>query len=161
MVFAGSSPITTTSLSSNGTRSRGPFLSQHYAASTVIRPRPTPGMAATLRDVEAATLALDGSPPVTASHPFQRAASTIPADRVGARVDCLPTCAAFPKMTGVSASALELSRPAWASLCCGPSDRSAAQGRLRRKAPTQPVTQPCRLPASRPIDDYPGETLPH
>jgi hypothetical protein len=35
----------------------------------VIRPRPTPVMAAALRDVEAATLALDGSPPVTANHP--------------------------------------------------------------------------------------------
>src|SRR5580692_3710803 len=47
------------------TRSQGPFLSQHYPASTVIRPRPTPAMAAALRDVEAATLALDGSPPIT------------------------------------------------------------------------------------------------
>ena len=51
------------------TRSRGPFLSQHYPASTVILPRPTPAMAAAVRDVEAATLALDGSPPVTANHP--------------------------------------------------------------------------------------------
>src|SRR3984885_11498787 len=48
-----------------------------------------------------------------------------------------------------------------ASLCYGPSDRSAAQGRLCRRAPTQPVTQPSRLPASGPIDNYPGETLPH
>ena len=45
--------------------------------------------------------------------------------------------------------------------CYGPSDRSAAQGRLRRRAPTQPVTRPSRLPASGPIDNYPGETLPH
>jgi hypothetical protein len=37
----------------------------------------------------------------------------------------------------------------------------AAQGRLRRRAPTQPVTRPCRLPASGPIDNYPDETLPH
>jgi hypothetical protein len=51
--------------------------------------------------------------------------------------------------------------PARASLCYGPSDRSAAQGCLRRRAPTQPVTRPCRLPASGPIDSYPGETLPH
>src|SRR5713226_2553685 len=35
--------------------------------------------------------------------------------------------------TGGSASAFELSRPARASLCYGPSDRSAAQGRLRRR----------------------------
>jgi hypothetical protein len=47
------------------TRSQGPFLSRHYPASTVIRPRPTPAMAAAFRDVEAATLALDGSPPIT------------------------------------------------------------------------------------------------
>jgi hypothetical protein len=43
----------------------------------------------------------------------------------------------------------------------GPSDRSAAQGRLRRRALTEPVTRPCRLPASGPIDNYPGEILPH
>src|SRR5437868_3265527 len=47
-------------------------------------------------------------------------------------------------MTGGSASALELSRPARASLCYGPSVRSAAQGRLCRRAPTQPVTRRCR-----------------
>ena len=45
--------------------------------------------------------------------------------------------------------------------CYGPSDRSAAQGRLCRRAPTQSVTLPSRLPASGPIDNYPGETLPH
>ena len=42
-----------------------------------------------------------------------------------------------------------------------PSDRSAAQGCLRRRASTQPVTQPSRPLASGPIDNYPGETLPH
>ena len=73
----------------------------------------------------------------------------------------LPHTCGLPQMTGGSASALELSRPARASLCYGPSDRSAAQGRLRRRAPTQPVIRPSRLPASGPIDNYPGETLPH
>src|SRR5262245_13599521 len=43
----------------------------------------------------------------------------------------------------------------------GPPDRSAAQGDLCREAPTQPVTQPSRSPASGPIDNYPGEILPH
>jgi hypothetical protein len=47
------------------TSSQGPFAPPHYAATTVIRPRPTPAMAAAFRDVEAATLALDGSPPIT------------------------------------------------------------------------------------------------
>jgi hypothetical protein len=41
MVFAGSSPITTTSPSS---KARPEVLSQHYPDSTVIRPRPTPAM---------------------------------------------------------------------------------------------------------------------
>jgi hypothetical protein len=54
-------------------------------------------MAAAFRDVEAATLALDGSPPVTTNHPFRRAVPTTPADRMGARVDYFPTRAAFPK----------------------------------------------------------------
>src|ERR1019366_8397395 len=73
----------------------------------------------------------------------------------------LPHACSLPQMTGGSASALELSRPARASLCYGPPDCSTAQGRLGRRAPTQPVTRPCRLPASGPIDNYPGETLPH
>src|ERR1035437_6521822 len=81
--------------------------------------------------------------------------------RGGCACRLLPHTCGLPQMTGGSASALELSRPARASLCYGPSDRSAAQGRLFRRAPTQPVTRPCRLPASGPIDIYPGETLPH
>src|SRR5216683_3129260 len=51
------------------TRSRGPLLHRRYPASTLLLPRPTPAMAAAFRDVEAATLALDGSPPVTTNHP--------------------------------------------------------------------------------------------
>jgi hypothetical protein len=37
----------------------------------------------------------------------------------------------------------------------------ATQGDLCREAPTQPVAQPSRSPASGPIDNYPGEILPH
>jgi hypothetical protein len=70
---------------------------QHYPASTVLRPRPTPAMAAAFRDVEAANLALDGSPPCIYEPPYRRAVPTTPTDRVGARVDCFPTRAAFPK----------------------------------------------------------------
>src|SRR6202140_2980028 len=106
------------------------------------------------------TLVRDGSPPVTANHPSD---VPYPLPRRIAWVACrlLPHTCGLPQMTGGSASALELSRPARASLCYGPSDRSAAQGHLCRRAPTQPVTRPCRLPASRLIDIYPGETLPH
>jgi hypothetical protein len=41
------------------------LLRRHYPASTLIRPCPIPVMAAACRDVEAATLALDGPPPIT------------------------------------------------------------------------------------------------
>src|SRR3979411_946592 len=47
------------------TRSQGPLLRRHYPASTLLRPCPTPAMAVACRDVEAATLARDGSPPIT------------------------------------------------------------------------------------------------
>jgi hypothetical protein len=92
--------------------------------------------------------------------PFRRAVPTTPADRVGALVDCPHTCG-LPQMTGGSASALELSRPARASLCYGPSDRSAAQGPPLSQDCDPASYPPCRLPASGPIDYYPGETLPH
>ena len=46
-------------------KSQGPLLRRHYPASTLIRPCPTPAMAAAFRNVEAATLADDGSPPIT------------------------------------------------------------------------------------------------
>jgi len=41
------------------------LLRRHYPASTLLRPCPIPVMAAAYRDVEAATLARDGSPPIT------------------------------------------------------------------------------------------------
>jgi len=50
------------------TRSQGPFLRRHYPASSVIRPCPTPAVAAALRDVEAATLTTNGSPPINSNH---------------------------------------------------------------------------------------------
>ena len=69
MVFAGSSPITTTSPSSKAHQKSGPFpqpalpgFNGHTTLSDSRHGR-------RLRDVEAATLALDGSPPVTTNHP--------------------------------------------------------------------------------------------
>src|ERR1700752_605312 len=117
-------------------------------------------MAAAFRDVEAATLALDGSPPITRTT-FPTCRAHYPGGSHGCACRLLPHTWGLPQMTGGSASALELSRPARASLCYGPSDRSACQSPLRRGAPTQPVTRPSRLPASGPIDNYPGEILPH
>src|SRR5258707_8655563 len=72
------------------TRSRGPLLRRHYPASTLLLPRPTPAVTTAYCDAEAATLALDGSPPRNCEPPFRRAVPTTPADRVGARVDYFP-----------------------------------------------------------------------
>src|SRR5216684_1766766 len=47
------------------TRSQGPSLHRNYPVSSVICPCPTPARTAAFRDVEAATLAHDGSPPIT------------------------------------------------------------------------------------------------
>ena len=160
MVLAGSSPITTTSPSSKAHQKSGSFpqpaLPGFDGRTTLSDSR----HGRRLRDVEAATLTLDGSPPITRTTlPTCRA--HYPGGSRGCACRLLPHACGLPQMTGGSASALELSRPAQASLCYGPSDRSAAQGRLRRRAPPQPVTRPGRLPASGPIDNYPGEILPH
>ena len=79
------------------TRSQGPFLRRHYPASTVIRPCPTPAMAAAYRDVEAATLALDGSPPITRTT-FPTCRAHYPGGSSGCACRLLPTLVgAFPK----------------------------------------------------------------
>src|SRR6202451_4032922 len=96
MVFAGSSPITTTSPSSKAHQKSGSFappalpgLNAHMTPSDSRRGR-------RLRDVEAATLAVTGLPRLP-DPPFRRAVPTTPADRTGARVDCFPAHTAFPK----------------------------------------------------------------
>ena len=101
------------------TRSRGPFLGQHYPASTVIRPRPTPAMAVAFRDVEAATLALDGSPPITRTT-FPTCRAHYPGGSSGCACRLLPRSYSLPQLAGGSASALSLSRPAQASLTLRP-----------------------------------------
>ena len=101
------------------TRSQGPFLSRHYPASSVIRPRPTPAMAAAFRDVEAATLALDGSPPITRTT-FPTCRAHYPGGSSGCACRLLPRSYSLPQMAGGSASALSLSRPAQASLTLRP-----------------------------------------
>src|SRR5215208_4977830 len=50
------------------TRSQGPLLRRRCPASTLVRPCPTPALTVACRDVEAATLAHDGPPPITRNH---------------------------------------------------------------------------------------------
>ena len=121
------------------TRSQGPFLSQHYPASTVLRP--TPVMAAAFRDVEAATLALDGSPPITRTT-FPTCRAHYPGGSSGCSCRLLPRSCSLPQMAGGSASALSLSRPAQASLTLRP---AGLLSRLKR--PLSRGSSPSGYPA--------------
>ena len=71
------------------TRSQGPLLHRRYPASTLERPCPTPAVAVTRGDVEAATLTLGGSPSLL-EPPCVRAVPTTPADRNGCICRLLP-----------------------------------------------------------------------
>ncbi len=128
------------------TRTQGFLLRRHCTASTLIRPCPTPALAATCRNVEAATLADDGSPAITRT--------TIPTCRAhyhggssGCACRLLPHSCSLPQMAGGSASALSLSRPAQASHVLRPT------GSLRR--PLSRGSNPFRAPgrAARQLPD--------
>jgi hypothetical protein len=97
------------------TRSQGPSLHRHYPASTVLRPCPTPVPDRHAQhDVEAATLAQDGSPPITRiTLPACRA--HYPGGSNGCTCRLLPHPCSLPRNSGGSASASSLSRPAQAS----------------------------------------------
>jgi hypothetical protein len=101
------------------TRSQGPLLSRHCPASTLIRPCPTPASAAACRDVEAAALAPNGSPPITRTT-FPTCRAHYPGGSSGCACRLLPRSCSLPQMAGGSASALSLSRPAQASLALRP-----------------------------------------
>src|SRR6202521_1298894 len=91
-------------------------------------------MAAACRDVEAATLARDGPPPITRTT-FPTCRAHYPGGSSGCACRLLPRSRGLPQMAGGSASALSLSRPAQASLTLRPA------GLLNRTR-----LQPCRLP---------------
>ena len=121
-------------------RSQGPFLSQHYPASTVYTTPSDSRHGRRLRDVEAATLALDGSPPITRTT-FPTCRAHYPGGSSGCACRLLPRSCSLPQMAGGSASALSLSRPAQALLTLRPT------GLLNRlKAAFVTRLQPCRLP---------------
>src|SRR4030081_1732431 len=72
-------------------------------------------MAAAGRDVEAATLACAGPPPITRTT-FPTCRAHYPGGSSGCACRLLPRSRGLPQMAGGSASALSLSRPAHASL---------------------------------------------
>src|SRR4029077_16770206 len=103
------------------TRSQGPSLHRHYPASTVVLPCPTPAHAVARSDVEAATLAPNGSPPITRTT-FPTCRAHYPGESSGCACRLLPRSRGLPQMAGGSASASSLSRPAQASLTLRPTE---------------------------------------
>jgi hypothetical protein len=100
-------------------KSQGPLLRRHYPASTLVRPCPTPAMAVAFCNVEDATLADDGAPPITRTT-FPTCRAHYPGGSSGCACRLLPHSCSLPQMAGGSASALSLSRPAQASLALRP-----------------------------------------
>ena len=100
-----------------------------------------------LRDVEAATLALDGSPPITRTT-FPTCRAHYPGGSSGCVCRLLPRSYSLPQMAGGSASALSLSRPAQTSLTLRPA------GLLNRlKRPLSRGSSPAGYPAE-PLVSY-------
>src|SRR5262249_21251043 len=137
-----------------------------FASAGVTRPRrsydpvrlpPWPPPSATLRPLPSPATGLPRLP----EPPSRRAVPTTPADRAGARVDCFPTRAAFPKWQEGPHPHCHLRGLLRLPRRCGPPDRSASQGALCRETPPRPFTRPSPPPASGPIDNYPGGTLLH
>jgi len=104
-------------------------------------------MAAAFRDVEAATLAHDGSPPITRTT-FPTCRAHYPGGSSGCACRLLPHSCSLPQMAGGSASALSLSRPAQASLTLRP---AGLLSRLKR--PLSRGSSPASYPAE-PLVSY-------
>jgi hypothetical protein len=127
------------------TRSQGPSLHRNYPVSSVICPCPTPARTAAFRDVEAATLAHDGSPPITRTT-FPTCRAHYPGGSNGCACRLLPRSYSLPQMAGGSASALSLSRPAQALLTLRP---TGSLSRPRR--PLSRGSSPSGYPAEPPV----------
>jgi hypothetical protein len=160
-VFAGSSPITFTSPSSEACQKVRALCSagvtQLRRSYDPVRLPPWPLPFATLRTLPSPVTGLPRLP----EPPFRRAVPTTPADRAGARVDCFPARTAFPKWQEGRHPHCHYRGLLRLHSRYGPPDRSATQGDLCREAPTRPVARPSRSPASGPIDNYPGGILLH
>jgi len=160
-VLPGSSPITLTSPSSKAHQKSGPFpppaLPGFNGLMTLSDSRPAPPPLATLRPLPSRTTGLPRLP----EPPFRRAVPTTPADQAGARVDCFPTQAAFPKWQEGRHPHCHFRGLLRLHSRYRPPDRSAAQGDLCHEAPALPVTRTSRSSATRSIDNSLGGFLLH
>ena len=122
-----------------------------------VRLPSVPPPVATLRPLPSPATGLPRLP----EPPFRRAVLTTPADRAGARVDCFPAHAAFPKWPEGRHPHCHFRGLLKLHLRYGPSDRSVAQGDLCHEAPALPVAQPSRSSATGSIDNSPGGIFLH
>jgi hypothetical protein len=122
------------------TRSQGPLLRRRYLASTLLRPCPTPAKAAACCDVEAATLARDGSPPITRIT-FPTCRAHYPGGSSGCLRRFFPARAAFPNWQEGRHPHCHFRGLLGLHSRYGPPDRSAAQGNLCHEAPALAVAR--------------------
>jgi len=132
-------------------------ITQLHRSYDPIRLPPEPPPSATLRPLPSPVTGLPRLP----EPPFRRAAPTTPADQTGARVDCFPAHAAFPKWPEGRHPHCHFRGLLRLYSRYGPPDRSAAQGGLCHEAPALPVTRPSRSSATRLIDNSLGGFLLH
>src|SRR5215469_14291093 len=97
-------------------------------ASAVLRPHPIPVEAVALGDVEAATIAYDGSHPI-ARVTLPACCAHYPGGSNGCSCRLLPRSHGLPRISAGSASALWISRPAQASLALRPAESLDRQKR--------------------------------
>src|SRR6267378_222443 len=144
MVFSGLSPITATSPSSKAHQKSGPFAPPALPGLNAPTTLSDSRHGRRLRDVEAATLALDGPPPITRTT-FPTCRAHYPGGPSGCACRLLPRSYSLPQMAGGSASALSLSRPAQASLTLRPAGllsrprRPLSRGSDPSGYPTKPL----------------------
>ena len=140
MVFSGSSPITTTSPSSKAHQKSGSFPSPALPGFDGRMTLSDSARGAACRDVEAATLAHNGSPPITrTTFPTCRAYYPGGSSRCACRL--LPRSCSLPQMAGGSASALSLSRG-----CSGFTTLRPARSLSRLKRPLSRGSSPASCP---------------
>ena len=179
-MFAGSSPITFTSPSSKARQKSGSFpmpaLPGFIGRMTLSDSRQCRRLKATLRPLPSPLMGLPRLP----EPPFRRAVPTTPADRTGARVDCFPAHAAFPKWRRVGirivtfeacsgftrVTARQIAQPPKGDLCHeAPACR--LPGRAARQLPDQSTTlwvdssstDDPRLRGALPAADMPSRRL--
>ena len=119
-----------------------------------VRPPPWPSPVATLRPLPSHRTGLPRLP----EPPSRRAVPPTPADRAGARVDCFPAHAAFPKWQEGRHPHCHFRGLLRLHSRYGPPSCSTAQGGLCHEAP---IAQPNRSSATRPIDIYLGGFFLH